>query len=113
MPRRVRPGIITQYSIQLLIDPPVTSPRDFPILYYRVTYRVVGPGNLHDNQNPQDNTPPINLQQQQQQQQQQLDPQELYQGQDPFTQQEQAYVAQYEKVLRFDVVGRLKGHFGR
>eukprot|EP00057_Strongylocentrotus_purpuratus_P011277 XP_011665751.1 PREDICTED: uncharacterized LOC586619 isoform X4 [Strongylocentrotus purpuratus] len=46
VPRHVRPGMITDTTIQILLDPPHVTARGFPLLYYQVTYHPVMMGNL-------------------------------------------------------------------
>ncbi|XP_071502589.1 proto-oncogene tyrosine-protein kinase receptor Ret-like, partial [Diadema antillarum] len=45
-PLRVRTGAISQTSVQIIVEPPSTEIRGFPVLFYHVVYQETAPVNL-------------------------------------------------------------------
>nr|ABR23004.1 fibroblast growth factor receptor 2 [Paracentrotus lividus] len=109
-PSRVRPGMITANSIQILLDPPRVPPRGFPLLYYHVTYHPVLLGNLQQSRpaqfllnEVQDEEGPALIRQDFPQERQLYEGGTGFQDQAPLDQIQQPYVSQQVQVRRFDI----------
>ncbi|XP_063959608.1 ephrin type-B receptor 4b-like [Lytechinus pictus] len=110
VPRHIRPGRITDTTIQILLDPPHVTARGFPLLYYHVAYHPVMMGNLRQSRpaqfllnDVQDEEGPALIRQDFPTERQLYENGNGFQDQPPLDQIQQPYVSPQVQVRRFDI----------